>query len=63
MPDVRAVALLAALVVGCATTPEEIARIRAENELLKEEIAIIRKNCSYYRELEIEAEPEGSDAP
>ena len=43
-------------VAGCRTTPDEIARIQVENELLREQIQIIRKNCSYYRDLEIEAE-------
>ncbi len=49
---------LAALVFasGCKMTPEEITRIQVENELLREEVRIIRSNCSYYRELEVEAE-------
>ncbi|MDH3212379.1 MAG: hypothetical protein OEM05_07820 [Myxococcales bacterium] len=54
-PLVLAVLVLAA---GCRTTPEEIQRIEVENELLREQVEIIRKNCSYYRELEIEAEDE-----
>ncbi len=45
-------------VVGCQITPERIARIEVENELLREQVQIIRKNCSYYRELELEAEEE-----
>ena len=46
------------LAVGCRTTPEEVQRIQVENELLREEIRINRKNCSYYRDLELEAEDE-----
>jgi len=47
-------------VAGCQITPERIARIEVENELLREQVQIIRKNCSYYRELELEVE-EGID--
>jgi hypothetical protein len=43
---------------GCATTPEEITRIQVENALLREQVRIIRENCSYYRDLRIEAEEE-----
>ena len=39
-------------------TPERIVRIEVENELLREQVRIIRNNCSYYRELELEAEEE-----
>lgn len=50
-------ALLAAwIVLGCQTTPEEINRIQVENELLREQVRIIRQNCSYYRDIELEAE-------
>ena len=49
-------------VVGCQITPERIARIEVENELLREQVQIIRKNCSYYRELELEAEEETDDS-
>jgi hypothetical protein len=45
--------LLAALLAGCRITPDEIARIEAENELLREQIQEIRKNCEYYRDLEV----------
>ena len=45
-------------VAGCQITPERIARIEVENELLREQVQIIRKNCSYYRELELEVEEE-----
>ena len=45
-------------VEGCRITPERIARIEVENELLREQVRVIRNNCSYYRELELEAEEE-----
>ena len=45
--------------VGCRTTPDEIERIRLHNELLREEIRIVKNNCSYYRDLEIELEDDG----
>ncbi len=48
--------------VGCAMTTPEITRIQVENELLREQVRIIRENCSYYRDLRIEAEEE-SEAP
>ncbi len=52
-------ALLPVLIVlGCQMTPEEINRIQVENELLREQVRIIRQNCSYYRELQLEAEEE-----
>ena len=47
----------AALLAGaCATSSPEVERIRAENDLLKAEIEVIKRNCSYYREVEVEAE-------
>jgi NADH:ubiquinone oxidoreductase subunit D len=55
--------LLAVFVLapGCRTNSEAYDRLRVENELLREQVRIIRKNCSYYRDLELEAEDE--DAP
>ncbi len=44
--------------LGCRTTPEEIARIQMENELLREQIQIVRSNCSYYRDVKVEIEDE-----
>ena len=44
------------IALGCQMTPEEINRIQVENELLREQVRIIRQNCSYYRDLELEAE-------
>ena len=44
------------MALGCQMTPDEINRVQVENSLLREQIQIIRENCSYYRELELEAE-------
>ena len=44
------------VVLGCQMTPEEINRIQVENELLREQVRIIRQNCSYYRDLQLEVE-------
>lgn len=44
------------ILLGCQMTPEEINRIQVENELLREQVRIIRQNCSYYRDLQLEAE-------
>jgi hypothetical protein len=52
-----AAALLAVPVVGgCATTPGEVERLRVENELLREQLRIVRSNCSYYRDVEMEVD-------
>lgn len=53
--------IAAVLLVGaCATSPPDVERIRAENDLLRAELEVIKRNCSYYREVEIEAEDERS---
>ena len=54
-------AVLGGLLGGCSLTPDEIERIRVENQLLREELLIVRQNCSYYRGLELEIGP-GPDA-
>jgi hypothetical protein len=60
----RAILVAAALMTGaCATPSPEIERIRAENELLKAEIEVIKRNCSYYREVEVEVEAEEERSP
>ena len=41
---------------GCASEPKELARLRVENELLREELRIVRQNCSFYRDLDVELE-------
>lgn len=43
---------------GCASGPGELQRLRVENELLREELRIIRSNCSYYRDVEMQIEEE-----
>jgi hypothetical protein len=55
-----ALAILALCAVGCAGK-KEIRYLRVENELLREQVRIIRKNCSYYRDIEIA--PETEEAP
>ena len=59
----RRAALAAALagavpLLGCASTPKELSRLRVENELLREELRIVRQNCSYYRDLEMKIDEE-----
>jgi hypothetical protein len=51
-----AVSGAALLAAACATPSPEAERMRAENELLKAEIEVIKRNCSYYRDVEVEAE-------
>ena len=54
-----AAACLALLpLLACATSDQEMLRLRAQNDLLRAEIEVIKRNCAYYRELEIEAEEE-----
>jgi hypothetical protein len=55
---VAAAMLAAPLVGGCASGPGELQRLRVENELLREELRIVRSNCSYYRDVEMEVEEE-----
>ena len=47
---------LGAPFVGCANTPAELQRMRVENELLREQLRIVRSNCSYYRDVEMEVD-------
>ena len=54
-----AVAILGSpLLGGCASGPGELQRLRVENELLREELRVVRSNCSYYRDVEMEVEEE-----
>jgi hypothetical protein len=53
---IAAAILGAPLCGGCASAPGELQRLRVENELLREELRIVRSNCSYYRDVEIEVE-------
>ena len=58
-----AAALLGAPLLGaCAGGPGELERLRLENELLREELRIVRSNCSYYRDVEMEVEEPATDA-
>jgi Tfp pilus assembly protein PilN len=41
---------------GCAMTPDEIAAVKTENELLREQIAALRERCQQGRELELRRE-------
>jgi hypothetical protein len=43
---------------ACASTPGEVERLRVETELLREELRIVKGNCSYYRDVEMEVEEE-----
>jgi len=43
---------------GCASAPRELSQLRVENELLREELRIVRQNCSYYRDLDVELDEE-----
>jgi hypothetical protein len=52
-----ALAALALCTVSCAGK-KEMRHLRVENELLREQVRIIRKNCSYYRDIEIAPETE-----
>lgn len=56
-----AIALALALCAGGCAAKKEIRHLRVENELLREQVRIIRKNCSYYRDIEIA--PEADEAP
>ena len=54
-----ALAALALCAVSCAGK-KEIRHLRVENELLREQVRVIRKNCSYYRDIEIAPETDES---
>jgi hypothetical protein len=60
----RRLALLLAAALfafACAATPKDYERVRAENELLKAQIEVIKRNCSYYRSVEVA--PEEPESP
>ena len=46
------------LLAACASSNPREDRLRAENELLKAQLEVIKRNCSYYRDVEVEAEEE-----
>lgn len=56
--------VLALLTLGsaCRITPKEIQRIETENELLREQIRVVKENCTYYKELELEVEEDAPDS-
>jgi hypothetical protein len=59
-----AAALLGTALLGaCAGGPGEVERLRVENELLREQLRIVRSNCSYYRDVEMEVEEEPAPGP
>jgi hypothetical protein len=49
---------LAGALPGCASPPKELAKLRVENEVLREELRIVRQNCSYYRDLDVQLDNE-----
>ena len=59
-PLVPTVLALAVLAAGCRITPEEIQRIETENELLREEIRVVKEKCTSYKELELEVEEDSA---
>lgn len=50
----RVVLAIALVASGCASVSEEAAVLRTENELLRDQIRIVRQNCSYYRDVQME---------
>ncbi len=56
LAGIGAVVLGAPLLGACANTPAELQRMRVENELLREQLRIVRSNCSYYRDVEMEVD-------
>jgi hypothetical protein len=50
---------LPAMLGACRITPDEIQRIETQNQLLREEIRVVKQKCEYYKELELEVEGEG----
>lgn len=54
-------AISAGLVLtACRITPDEIARIETENQLLREQVQAMRAECEQYRQIDIGVEkPKG----
>jgi len=44
---------LALAIAGCRITPERIQVIETENELLREEISLLKEKCDQSRELDL----------
>ena len=57
---VAAACALAGALPSCASPPKELAQLRVENEVLREELRIVRQNCSYYRDLDIQLDKEST---
>lgn len=54
-----ALAIAAALAsAACKSGPGEVERLRAETELLREQLRLVKGNCSYYRDVEMELDEE-----
>ena len=53
MPSTRVQVLLMVALHPLAT---HLQRMRVENELLREQLRIVRSNCSYYRDVEMEVD-------
>ncbi|MGI9430878.1 MAG: hypothetical protein ACR2PQ_01605 [Myxococcota bacterium] len=53
-------ALLLLGAVGCRITPEQIQVIEAENELLREEISLLKERCDQSRELNLRLDEDES---
>jgi hypothetical protein len=59
-----AIALLSLTVLfACRSSPDELTRLRVENELLREQMRVVRQNCTHYQRLEIEVEEESGEDP
>lgn len=54
-----AVLLGALALAACRTTPDEIRRIEAENELLREQVQTMRTECEQYRKIDIGVDKSG----
>jgi hypothetical protein len=62
-PARLAAALLLLALPACRITPDEIARIETENDLLREQIRVMRSECEQYRQLDLEVEPRDPSKP
>ncbi|MDH3685841.1 MAG: hypothetical protein OEP95_06415 [Myxococcales bacterium] len=54
---------LALATAGCRITPERIQVIETENELLREEISILKERCEQSRELDLRLDEDDAKAP
>jgi len=66
MRAVPATALVALVLTGtaaCRITPQEIERIETENDLLREQIRVMRTECEQYKQLELHIDEPGPKEP